>query len=326
MDKLRVAVIGIGNMGINHVRVYHELDDVELVAIADVNKDNLKKATDRFPCKGYRNYKEMIEKEDVDLISIVVPTSLHKKVALEVIEKGIHFLLEKPIADNMDDAKAIVRKAKEKKLKFLIGHIERFNPAVSKLKKIIDEKRLGNIITISAKRVGIAPPQIKDANIIIDVSIHDIDIINHLFGKMPNKIFANGGKALKGDREDFVDVLLNYGKSSGTIQSNWITPIKIRNLTVTGTKGYAELGYINQELVLYKTQDKGLTEEDYIYKQEIVDKVVVGIIKNEPLKLEIKHIIKCIKDNLTPMVTGEQALKALDVALKINELLKSEKD
>ena len=323
LKKIKAAVIGIGNMGKNHVRIYHELEETELVAISDLNEDLLIKSKKKYGCNTYTDYKKMLNEEEIDIISIVTPTKTHKDVTLEVIEKNINFLLEKPISNNLEDGQLIIEEANKKDVKFLIGHIERYNPAIQKIKEMIDDKVLGEITTISAKRVGLFPPQIKDSNIIIDVSIHDIEIINYLLNDKPDEVFVNGGKALNQEREDFVEILMCYGPITGTIQSNWITPIKIRKLNITGTKGYAEIDYITQELILYEN-DYQKKDDNFV---EFVNtgqpkKIEIMIKSEEPLKLEIKNLIDSIKEDKTPLITGQQALDALEISLEINKKIK----
>ena len=245
---------------------------------------------------------------------------------LDLIRHGIHLLVEKPIASTIEDALDIINEAKKKGLKFTVGHIERFNPAVVSLKKLIDKGEIGDITTIYAKRVGVAAPHIVDVNIVVDVAVHDIEIINYIMGSPPNVIYANGGMAVNKDREDFVEVLMVYGKTSGVVQCNWITPIKIRKLEVTGTKGYAELDYITQELALYQIKKLPDMETMEIFSEVVKYshpvKTQVDVKKQEPLKLELSNIMDAIANDTAPYVTGEQALEALKIALKINDALK----
>jgi UDP-N-acetylglucosamine 3-dehydrogenase len=314
---LKTAVIGVGNMGQHHARIYSGLPECRLAAVADIDEKKGKEIADRFRCSYYRDYREMLAKEQLDAVSIVVPTAKHREVALACIERGLHVLVEKPIAGNIDDAMEMIKKAREKGVKLAVGHIERFNPAVQKLKEIVSKGELGEITTIIARRVGVFPPQIKDANVIVDIGVHDIDIFNYLLEKKPVKITAAAGKALIDNREDYADILLKYDGTNAFVQVNWITPVKIRNLAVTGTKGYAELNYITQELRLYKSKYK-LPEKTF---QDVVEfakpeEIEVKIEKQEPLKLELKSFLDCIIKNKEPLVTGEDGLAALEIALK----------
>jgi UDP-N-acetylglucosamine 3-dehydrogenase len=314
---LNVVVIGVGNMGKHHVRNYFEMENVNLVAVCDINKELANRVAKKYSCKAYDNYKELLEQEDFQAASIAVPTSLHKKVSLDFIEKRKHVLLEKPIAKTIEEAQDIIRAAREKKVKLLIGHIERFNPAVQKLKELIKKDVLGKLTSIIARRVGVAPPQIQDANVIVDMAVHDIDIINYFVEKPPMKIYSSYGKALIKRREDYAEIFMIYkGGVTGFVQANWITPIKIRNINVTGTKGYAELNYITQELIISKNNYPGnvKTFSDIIQAGKPIT-MGLPITKSEPLKEELKHFVRCIEKNKKPAVSGEQALHTLRIAI-----------
>ncbi|MFH1445482.1 MAG: Gfo/Idh/MocA family oxidoreductase [Nanoarchaeota archaeon] len=317
---IKAAVIGIGNIGKHHARVYSELDS-ELVAISDIDEKKGREIAEKLGCKFYNDYKEMLDNEDIDAVSIAVPTRLHKEVCLHCVEKGKHVLVEKPIARNIEDAKVMIEAAKSKNVKLLVGHIERFNPVIQKLKEIMDRKELGDITSIIAKRVGVFPPQISDANVIIDLAVHDIDIASYLLNKKPDDIYASGGRALIDKREDYADIFMKFGKTNVLIQANWITPVKIRNIAVTGTNGYAEANYITQELIIYKTKLKKNIDDFHdvveFAKPQVMKITLEG---EEPLKLEIEHFLDCIKNDKTPLVTGEDGLTALDIALKATKM------
>jgi UDP-N-acetylglucosamine 3-dehydrogenase len=313
---MRTAVIGIGNMGRHHARVYSEIS--KLVAVADINEGS-REMMERYGCKFYKDYKDMLNKERIDAVTIAVPTSMHKKVALDVIEKGVNILIEKPIADNIEDAKEIIKKAREMNVKLMVGHIERFNPAVIKLKEIITDGGLGEIVSVSAKRVGIAPSKIPDSDVIKDLAIHDIHIFNYLLNKEPDKVYCLKGKALINKREDYAELLLRYGSTNATIQVNWITPVKIRNLSITGTKGYAELNYITQDLEVHKSNYEREWDGfgDFIIKFGSPVKETIPINKEEPLKLELKSFLDAVENNKEVRVSGEDALNALKVVMQI---------
>ncbi len=318
---MRVAVIGIGNMGKHHARVYSKLKNVKLVAISDLDEKK-KKIARKFGCKFYRNYKEMLKKEKIDAVSVVVPTKLHEEIAIECIKAGKNILIEKPISNTIESAKRIIREAKKNKVKLTVGHIERFNPAVQKLKEIIKKGELGKVTTIVVRRVGVFPPQVKDANVIIDIGVHDIDVLSYLLRKKPKNIFARSGRAISRNRDDYADILLKYDGTNAFIQVNWITPVKIRRLAVTGTKGYAELDYITQELVLYRSNYRRIDDFSDVIKFGTPDIVKVRVRKSEPLRLELENFIECISKNKKPIVSGEDGLNALDAALKAIEACK----
>ena len=316
---MRVGVIGTGVMGKNHARVYSEIGDVELVGVSDLDEKTGKEVAERHGCEYYKNYEDLLSVEGLEAVSLCVPTSLHYDVGKNVIESGKHLLIEKPLADSVKNAEKLVKLARKAGVKLAVGHIERFNPAVQELKKIIGDGKLGKITSILARRVGIFPPRIKDANVIIDIAVHDIDVFRYLLGKEPESIHASGGKALIDDREDYADILLEYNGTNGFIEVNWITPVKIRVLNVTGTKGYAQLNYITQELILHESVYEKTYDQfgDFVLNFGEPNKVPIKVEKEEPLKLELSDFIGAVKKGTKPHVTGEDGLEVLKIAERI---------
>ncbi len=318
-SPLNVGVIGLGNMGKHHVRNYSNLSTASLVAVCDVQADIAKQFEDQYHCRAFTDLDQMLDQANLDAVSITVPTRFHYEIAKKVIQSGVHLLVEKPICDSVADSEELIQLAKDHKVTLMVGHIERFNPAVIALKKLIDDGHLGKVTSLISKRVGAFPAQIKDANVIIDLAVHDIDIFSFLLNKNPDQIHGNAGRALIDGREDYAEIFLAYGDQNGFIQVNWITPIRIRNLAVTGTKGYAELNYMTQELTTYQSNYHQDFDNfgDYIIKFGIPNKQEVLIEKKEPLALELAHFISCIQTQSSPLITGEVGLKALDIALTV---------
>ena len=246
--KINVGVIGIGNMGRYHLQNYSRISAANLVAISDKRLELGREAEKKYNCRFFLDYKQMLKETDLDAVSIAVPTKFHLQVALDCIRFGKHILLEKPIASNVAEARKIIDAAQKAKVKLMIGHVERFNPAVQTLKKIISNGDLGKIVSLVVRRVGVFPPQIKDSSVVVDLGVHDIDIFSYLMDKYPVSVFAHGQKSIIGNKEDSAEILLNYGDVSGFIQVNWVTPIKIRVLSATGLKGHAELKLYNAEI------------------------------------------------------------------------------
>ncbi len=316
---LRTAVIGIGNMGKHHARIYSELQNTELVAVCDLNKELGEETAKKFNCRYYNSYKDMLAKEKLDIVSIAVPTSFHKDVAVYVLNHKINVLLEKPISNSINDADEIINAAEKNNVKLLIGHVERYNPAVVKLKEMIKNGVFGEIISIDAKRVGSYPPQIKDSDVVIDVAIHDVDIINFLYESFPDNIFSNKGVAIGTNRSDYVGILMNYGKKSGSVLCNWVTPVKIRGLAVTGTKAYAELNYMTQELKLFESEVVKAVDDfgDFVVKFGNPSVVDLTPEKQEPLKMEIMNLVAAAEGKEGLKIKPEEAKKALEIVLKI---------
>jgi UDP-N-acetylglucosamine 3-dehydrogenase len=303
---LRVGVVGVGMMGQHHVRVYSELareGKVELVGIADANFERAKELAKKYGTIPYEDYKDLV-KEHLDAVDIAVPTSLHKPVTLEFIEAGTSVLVEKPIADTIENAVDIINAARESGVTLMVGHIERFNPAVLKLRELIERDQMGRIVTISAKRVGPMAKRIRDVGIIVDLGVHDIDVISYLFGERVTTVYARAGNVLHpAGVEDHALITLGFEDGTGIVETNWLTPHKTRTLNVVGTGGIAYLDYIEQSLRLYN--------DEWVKEAKIQ--------KREPLRNEIEHFIKCVETGKRPIVDGEAGLHALKVALLAQE-------
>ena len=295
---IRVGVIGVGAMGKHHARIYSQMDDVELVGVADTDAKTAMEIALKYETEPF-NEPEKLLKNDLDAVSIAVPTSRHKDVALKVASYGVHMLIEKPIAESLESADAIIEAARRENIKLLIGHVERFNSVVLKLKEVISSGELGEILSISCRRVGPYPPRIKDVGIIIDLAVHDIDVITYLYGKRATSVYTIAGNSFH-IKEDHASILLNYGKEkSGIVETNWLTPHKVRKLTVTGTKGVAYADYLEQSLEIWKEEGR---EE-------------VSIEKREPLKNELEHFLDAVVKDEKPSPSGEEGKYALYVAL-----------
>jgi UDP-N-acetylglucosamine 3-dehydrogenase len=316
---LKVAVIGIGSMGQNHARIYADLSDVELVAVADTHSEQLADVARKYNTKPYTDYKKMFENEEIDAVSIAVPTRLHRDVTLFCLNLGKHVLLEKPISSNLEEANEIVKVAGDNNVNLMIGHVERFNPAVIELKNRIHE--LGEIYKIDVQRIGPFPGRITDVGVIIDLSVHDIDIINYLVDHFPTRVYAETQQRLHPNNEDSVTALLRYKNDMvATLNVNYLSPTKVRQLQVFGKKGMFKVNYISQELYFY--ENPGYSSDNW-------DTVVEGDMKKinipwkEPLMNEIKSFIHCVREGIRPPVTGEQGMFVLKAA---NMLMQSAKE
>lgn len=294
----KVGVIGVGAMGKHHARIYNEMENTELVGISDVDERRVNELAKKFNTNPYTDYKDLL-KQGLDAVSVVVPTSMHMDVALDVIKYGADLLVEKPIADTLENADKIIETAKDHNVKLVVGHVERFNPAVIKLKEIIDKGILGDIVSISTRRVGPFNDRIRDVGVIIDLGVHDIDVISYLFNRDVKNVFAIAGNG-KRPFEDYASILLRYGDNhSGLIETNWLTPHKVRNLTIIGLGGMAYLDYISQTVELHL--------EDKIEKVEINE--------DEPLRKELEHFIEVISNGHDSHSSGGNGRYVLQVAM-----------
>jgi len=295
---LKIAVIGVGSMGRHHARIYSQLEDVELVGVADLNKETANAIAKEYKTRAYTDYRELILKEKPDAVSIAVPTIYHRDVAVYAMNQGIHVLVEKPIAHTVQEAKEMEEKARQKNLKLMVGHIERFNPAIKELKKIIESGALGQVKAMSARRVGPFTNRITDVGVIIDVGVHDIDIMSYLFNDTISGVYTSAGDCF-GTNEAYAMMMLKFANGgTGIIETNRLTPRKIRELTVTGTKAVAVADYLEQTVTIHN----GVTLSPTIQKVE-------------PLKVELEHFIDCITEDKRPLINGVEGIHALEVAL-----------
>jgi len=291
---MKVGVIGVGSMGQNHARLYSELP-CEFVGVSDTNPDQGKAIADKYRTAYFADYHDLIGK--VDAVSIVVPTVYHHQVAVEFLKAGVHCLVEKPISSDISRADEMIAAASASGVKLAVGHIENFNPAVRKLKDLINEGALGDLIMLTARRVGPFVPDIKDTGIMVDTAVDEIGVMNYLAGCMPTDITAKVG-ALQHEISDHAMIMLDYYGLFGSIEVNWFTPHKVRTLVATGSEGIAYLDYIKQTITLYNHE----TALD------------VDVPKEEPLKLELQDFLASVANNHQPHVDGLRARDILDVA------------
>ena len=304
MRTVNVGVIGVGAMGENHVRVYHKMEEANLIAVSDVSERALKKIEKKYGAKGYTDYCELLENPDIEVVSVCVPTTFHHAVVMEAIRHKKHILVEKPIAFTLTEAEEMIAAAKEAGVILATGHVERFNPAVQKAKELIDDGVIGDIVSAFAKRVGPLPPRIKDVGVSIDLAIHDLDIMNYLFEEEITQVYGTMNSSFDDSEfEDHAEIMVSFdNESTGIIEVNWLTPYKRRELELTGTAGIISVDYIQQSIEVY-----GKFAQD------------IEIIHEEPLKGELNSFLHSVVEGEEPVITGEDGLKALKMVIAANK-------
>ncbi|MEO8511129.1 MAG: Gfo/Idh/MocA family oxidoreductase [Chloroflexota bacterium] len=325
---LRAGVVGLGMMGRNHVRVFGELPGVELVAVADPDSDALRRAVTGRATRGYADPGTMFAEEQLDLVSIVAPTSLHRSVTLAALASGAHVLVEKPIASTREEAEEMIAAARDAGRMLTVGHIERFNPAVRELRRRLEAGELGRIFQIKATRLGPFPARIRDVGVVIDLAPHDLDVMRYLLGSDPVRIYAETEQRIHTDHEDlFVGMLKFANGAIGICDINWLTPTKRRTLTVTGERGMYVADYINQDLIFYANPDATETWEDRgadgadppitsVTEGEMTRRAVR---KAEPLAVELDEFARAVRDGGPPPVDPRDAMIALLLSRKMIE-------
>lgn len=314
---LNVAVIGVGMMGRHHVRILDELKNSNLVAISDIDERRVKELARKYHVNPYTDYKEMLKEENIDAVSIAVPTTLHARVAIDCIREGKHVLIEKPIASTVKDGEKIVDEARKHRVKLMVGHVERFNPIVQKLKKMIENNEFGDIHFITTTRIGPFSKRTRDVGVVTDLATHDFDVIRFLTGREPKKIFATILKGIKTRFEDLADVMLFFDKNlRANVEVNWISHEKIRELLLIGSDAMARVDYIKQEMRVIESSKAFKQEKFSDHLLEVISseerRIKLG--KEEPLRIELDHFIKSIENDNEPIVSGEDGIKAVKIA------------
>ena len=310
---IKLGVIGIGSMGKNHVRVCSEIDNIELVGIADIDKTAVQKIAERFDISAFFDYKELIQKLDAVVVS--TPTKFHYSIVSDVLNEGKHVLVEKPMCDDVKKAEELVKKAKKEKLVLAVGHIERHNPAVKFVQAAINNKQFGELITLASKRVSNFPGRIRDTGVIFDLGIHDIDVMRFLAGNITS-VYARTGRFTKTiDFEDHANIVLNFENGiCGVVEVNWLTPMKVRKLFLTCSKNFVEVDYTSQTVTISSSSFKTLDEMN-LYRTPLDYNInQVALEKKEPLRNEIEDFISAIDKGGKPLASGEDGVMAIRIA------------
>ncbi len=320
---MKVAVIGVGSMGKNHARVYTELPEVQLVAVSDANSATAAAAAERFGTKGYTDYREMLAKEKPQAVSIAVPTQLHQEVATAALEAGADVLVEKPITATIDEGKQLNELAHHLGRQLMVGHIVRFNPAIQVLKQKLQNGDLGRIFQIACRRIGPFPARIRDVGVVIDLAPHDLDIMRYLTGLDPLRIYAETERRIHTEHEDLLLGLLRFPDGvTGTLEINWLTPTKVREVLVLGEHGLFRVDDLTQDLYFYENaQASGVnwTTLQAIKGVSEGQMIRFAFQRYEPLKAELQAFVHAIETGTPVPVSGEDGLSSLRLALALVE-------
>jgi predicted dehydrogenase len=306
MKKIKVAVVGVGHLGSRHLKTYHQLKDIiEFVGISDMNKDIGQKLAREFHTTFFPDYHELIGK--IDALSICTPTSSHCEVGLAFLNAGIHALIEKPIAMDVAEADRLVAAAQAKDLKLQIGHIERFNNAFQAIKDIARDARF-----IECHRLNHFPNRSLDIGVVMDLMIHDIDIVQGLINTPVADIQAIGINVLT-DKDDIANVRLTFeNKAVCNLTASRVSPEVMRKIRIFIPNAYISLDYVKQEAFIYRKEGAAITRS------------ALPIEKEEPLKRELAHFIECVREDKKPIVSGIEGRDALKTALAIQKIIWTE--
>lgn len=325
---LRAAVVGLGQMGRHHARIYGQLPGVELTAVADPDPEAVQRVTRGRLTRGYSQAARMFAEEDLDLVSIVVPTSLHSRMTIAALEAGVNVLVEKPIAADRDEAEAMIDTARRVGRILTVGHIERFNPAIRELRARLQAGDLGRIFQVRASRLGPFPAQIRDVGVVVDLATHDLDVMRYLLGSDPVRLSAETERRVHTAHEDLFCGLIKFANGAvGLLDVNWLTPTKKREVSVTGERGMFVADYVTQDLFFYRNRGTALAWENRGPDEDspLIVSVAEGemsrafLVKAEPLAVELGEFARAVRDGTGPPVDPRDALIALMLARKMIE-------
>ncbi len=292
----KVAVIGTGGWGKNHLRVFNELKS--LTAFCDTNQEKIKLYEQKYGIRGYVSIEQLLTKEKIDAVTICTPTITHSQIAKKCLLSGIDVLVEKPITFTSKESEELVELAKKTECILTSGYIERFNPVVADLKNLIKSRKIGDPILLEFHRESKWMGNVNDVGIVTDTSVHDIDTARWIFDKEPQMVFARTGQILS-KNEDFAAIILGFdSQKTAFIASNWITPKRVRQLTTVCSNGVATINFITQEIQIDDSTGTTISKKPY----------------KEPLKIELKHFIDCIDHNKEPLISAKDASNVTKIA------------
>ena len=293
---MKIVQIGTGGWGKNHTRILSELG--VLVAICDANFEKSKEYGEKYSVNYYQSLEKLLESEEFDGAFVVTPTSTHTEIAIKLLESKKHVFVEKPMTYKSEDGEKLAKLAEKNKVVLTCGYIERFNPAVNVVKKIVNEKKYGELVMLEFHRENRMPLHIKDVGIIYDTSVHDIDTANWLFNDMPQVVFARAGN-IKHEHEDFASIMLGYKNDKvAIISSNWITPKKVRKFSAVCTEAIISSDFITQEITVEKNEETEIIQNK----------------KEEPLLREIQNFLDSIENKTKQIVKSQEAVNVTKIA------------
>ncbi len=293
---MKIVQIGTGGWGKNHTRILSQLG--VLSAVCDADSQRSKEYGEKYSVNHYESLDDLLTSEEFDGAFVVTPTSTHTVIATKLLEAKKHVFVEKPMTYKSEDGEKLAKLAEKNKVILTCGYIERFNPAVDVVKKIVKEKKFGDLVMLEFHRENRMPLHIKDVGIIYDTSVHDIDTANWLFDDIPHVVFARAGR-IKHEHEDFASIMLGYKDDKvAIISSNWITPKKVRTFSAVCTDAIITSDFISQEIKIEKK------EESEILRNE----------KQEPLLLEIQSFLGAIEGKNEQVVKSQEAVNVSKIA------------
>jgi UDP-N-acetylglucosamine 3-dehydrogenase len=323
MSELRIGLIGTGRMGAYHMESWERIAAARLVAVADPDEDAARRRIGRRPIEWVAEHGRLLERADIDAVCVCVPSEHHARIALDAIDAGKHVLVEKPIATELHDGLRMAAAARAARVKLMVGHIERFNPAVGKLAELIARGAIGRVFRAHATRVGPLPARIQDTGVAIDLATHDLDIMQYVLGRDITSIYADGSRCVHPTQEDMIACLLRFGEDGpwGLLDVNWLTPEKRRELTVIGEGGMLSASYLTQDVWLTESSGAPNAWGDLARIRGDAEGAAVrfALPRIEPLQVELEAFASCVLEDTPEPVSAQDGCRALAAALAVRD-------
>jgi predicted dehydrogenase len=298
MYKVKVGIIGVGYLGMQHARILSYLEEAELKGVADIDFKKAMMIGNRHGVKYYQNYENMLD--EIDAAIVATPTSEHYSISMKLLSEGKSVLVEKPITETVEQAEKLVATSKKNGMVLQVGHLERFNPAVEAVENMVSEVKF-----IEVQRLGSFSARSLDIDVVLDLMIHDLDIILALM-KDEVKVIRSSGIHVLSDKVDIANARLEFKSGCvATLTASRVHQGKVRKLRVFEPTSYYSIDYIDQEVKIFPLNGRQ------------TDIKTLKIKKEEPLKKELKNFIKCTKEGKTKKVSGEEGLRALKLAYNV---------
>jgi len=309
---MKVGVIGTGSMGQNHVRVLSEIST--LVGVCDSNPEAGERIATKFKTKYFRSVDDLLS-SGVEAVSIVTPTTAHYEVAKKSIDAGVHVLLEKPATGISSKLRELSEMAEQKKITFACGFIERHNPVVSFAINNLASGAFGSLISAHARRVSSFPSRIKDVGVIMDLGVHDIDVIKYLSGAPAKSVYATAGKFKNKEFEDHANIVIEFENGvTGVVEVNWLTPTKVRSLSMTCSNQFVEFDYTSQSIDICSATLRDFDPANLFDLGLEYQARNINLKKEEPLRRELLDFLKAAQEGSAPLVTGFDATETIRIA------------
>jgi UDP-N-acetylglucosamine 3-dehydrogenase len=312
---LRLGLVGLGSMGRNHLRVISNHPDTMLAAIADTDPAALEAAVAQTEARGFADPLAMIADAELDGVVIAAPTTAHRALALAAIERGIGLLVEKPLAATVEDGLAIVAAARKRNVRVQVGHVERYNPAVLEMGRLLRSGWLSTIYAITSRRAGPFPARIRDVGVTVDLGTHDVDMLSWIAGERPVRVYAETAQRLHASHEDLTFGLLHFPSgATGFLDVDWLTPVKRRSLVAVGEEGMFELDYLTQKLTFTRSNVERPQMIGGYATTFSGDVAEIPIQSIEPLRAQLDEFVRVLRTGERPYVDGEDGLWAVAMA------------